>query len=225
MSYFLDSDNNSSDENPNTINPDTFEFVLQKFIRVCPTDRFMILNVLVEDSDGENAVLKSKYVENARNHNQKLLENIDFMDAGFDLMIPYNFDKSGQGVGYTNCYASRVNKLNTRVRCSAQMVIRDVAKKYAVGQYNTGYYMYPRSSISKTCFRLANSVGIIDAGYRGPLIGMVDVVYEMDSVCVHGYDKLFQICAPHLAPVLVNIVDDLGAATSRGEGGFGSTGR
>ena len=220
MSYFLDSEDSVTSNLDS--NSNTFESVLKNFVRVCPSDRFMILNVLVEDGDGENAELKSKYVENAANHNRKLMENIDFMDAGFDLMIPYNFD---EGVGYTRCYSSRVNKLNTRVRCSAQMVIRDVVNKYAISQHNTGYYMYPRSSISKTCFRLANSVGIIDAGYRGALIGMVDVVYEMDSLCVHAYDKLFQICAPQLAPVLVNIVDDLGVATSRGEGGFGSTGR
>ena len=32
---------------------------------------------------------------------------------------------------------------------------------------NIGYYLYPRSSISKTPLILANSVGIIDSGYRG----------------------------------------------------------
>ena len=42
--------------------------------------------------------------------------------------------------------------------------------------FNTGYYMYPRSSLSKTKLRLANSVGIIDSGYRGNLIGMFDLI-------------------------------------------------
>ena len=32
------------------------------------------------------------------------------------------------------------------------------------------YYLYPRSSIIKTPLRLANSVGIIDSGYRGNII-------------------------------------------------------
>ena len=41
------------------------------------------------------------------------------------------------------------------------------------GQYH-GYYLYPRSSIVKTGLRLANSVGIIDAGYRGEIIAVVD---------------------------------------------------
>ncbi len=37
----------------------------------------------------------------------------------------------------------------------------------------TGFYLYPRSSISKTRMRLANSVGIINARYRDELIAAV----------------------------------------------------
>lgn len=33
-----------------------------------------------------------------------------------------------------------------------------------------GFYVYPRSSISKTPLRLANSVGVIDQGYRGEIM-------------------------------------------------------
>jgi dUTPase len=36
------------------------------------------------------------------------------------------------------------------------------------------FWLMPRSSISKTPLRLANSMGLIDAGYRGPLLAMVD---------------------------------------------------
>jgi dUTP pyrophosphatase len=89
--------------------------------------------------------------------------------------------------------------------------------------------MYPRSSISKTRLRLANSTGIIDAGYRGHLMGMFDVVYNNDTTdyCVKKFDRYLQICAPELVPIVVNIVDsleDLGEQTERGQGGFGSTG-
>ena len=47
-------------------------------------------------------------------------------------------------------------------------------------QFTGGYYMYPRSSISKTPLRLANSVGIIDNGYRGHLIAAVDNISDSD---------------------------------------------
>jgi dUTPase len=48
--------------------------------------------------------------------------------------------------------------------------------------FSTGYYMYPRSSLSKTKLRLANSVGIIDSGYCGFLIGMFDIFYDINVI-------------------------------------------
>lgn len=84
--------------------------------------------------------------------------------------------------------------------------------------------------------RLANSVGIIDAGYRGNIIGMFDVVnidnsYNEDKGADYyakSYDRLVQICAPGLVPIFVEMVDSieaLGIETERGSGGFGSTGK
>jgi len=41
----------------------------------------------------------------------------------------------------------------------------------------------------------------------------------------HRYDRLLQICAPNLEPFLVQIVDQNNfEETTRGSGGFGSTG-
>jgi dUTP pyrophosphatase len=127
--------------------------------------------------------------------------------------------------------ANPVNKVDFKVICSAKMYT-DTGKVF-----NTGYYMYPRSSLSKTQLRLANATGIIDAGYRGHLIGMFDVVNipsdaqnddkEFDYVG-SKFDRYLQICAPGLVPILVEIVnskEELGEETERGTGGFGSTGR
>lgn len=83
-----------------------------------------------------------------------------------------------------------------------------------------GYYLYARSSIVKTGLRLANSVGIIDSGYRGNLMAYFDVI-KNDRVDVH--QRLVQICAPDLRPFKVEIVDSLDE-TERGQDGFGSTG-
>lgn len=196
-----------------------------KFYEACPYDRFMILNLFVDNSDADNKELKQFYIRNAMIHNQKMLRSIDFIDAGFDLMLPYNHVK-GNVIGFTECNVNRVNKLDFQVKCSAKMVVKEENVSYEdCNKYNTGYHMVPRSSISKTSLRMANSIGVIDAGYRGPLIGMVDVVYETDPICLKPYEKFFQICAPGMVPILVNIVEDIDTATERGEGGFGSTGR
>ena len=86
--------------------------------------------------------------------------------------------------------------------------------------------IFPRSSIRNTELTLSNSVGVIDAGYRGSLIGMFDCLKS--KYYTESYTRLLQICAPNLIPIYVHIVnniDELGPNTLRGEGGFGSTGK
>jgi len=86
-----------------------------------------------------------------------------------------------------------------------------------------GYYLYPRSSLSKTPLRLANSVGIIDSSYRGELIAAVDNISEEDFDIKQG-QRLFQLCSPTLEPINYIVTKEL-SETDRGEGGFGSTGK
>ena len=157
-------------------------------------DKYMSLCICVT-----NPELKQRYIEMAQAHTQQT-EN-----AGFDVITPT----------HTPCYTGQVTMIDFGIKCKAIMVT-DSGKFY-----ETGFYMYPRSSLSKTNLRLANSVGIIDAGYRGNLIGAFDA---LEDCAVRAGDRLVQICAPGLVPMIVSIVDDLGDATVRGSGGFGSTG-
>lgn len=85
------------------------------------------------------------------------------------------------------------------------------------------YYLYPRSSISKSPLRLANSVGIIDAGYRGNIMAKVDNLSD-EPYTIKAGDRLFQICMPDLRSPIV-VVSSVEKNTERGSGGFGSTGR
>ena len=85
------------------------------------------------------------------------------------------------------------------------------------------YYLFPRSSISKTPLRLANSIGLIDGGYRGELVGMVDNIYDEDFHVKRG-ERYFQLVAVDSSPIDFELVVEL-SESSRGEGGFGSTGR
>lgn len=182
-------------------------------------DKVMVLRVFVDSDDDR---LRDMYRNAAIAHNNKLLTNMPHIDAGFDLFAPETIDFFGPGWPQK----SPVNKLDFKICCAARMHA-DTGKNY-----NTGYYMHPRSSLSKTQLRLANSTGIVDAGYRGHLIGMFDVVNSppnsQSSYSGMKYDRYLQICAPGLVPIMVEIVDslgDLGSETERGAGGFGSTGR
>ena len=84
------------------------------------------------------------------------------------------------------------------------------------------YFLMPRSSIFKTPIRLCNSIGLIDAGYRGEIMAAVDNIKQEDYTLNYG-QRLFQIVAMDGSPLSFELVDAL-SSTSRGAGGFGSTG-
>ena len=86
------------------------------------------------------------------------------------------------------------------------------------------FYIYPRSSISKTPLRLANSVGIIDSGYRGNLMLALDNIKNVDYTIEAG-QRLAQLCSPDLKPIRFSFTREKLSKTTRGAGGFGSTGK
>ena len=110
-------------------------------------------------NDDDKGTLAKLYQEAAEKHNEKMVSS-DHYDSGFDLFCPNELmlPKDSAGV-----------KLDLGIQCAAYVGGMDA------GHFRPSpYYMYPRSSISKTPLRLANNVGIIDTGYRGNLIGMFD---------------------------------------------------
>jgi dUTPase len=195
----------------------------------------------------DDAEWVARYKQKVEEHNRKVLEADaadSTADSGFDLFMPTNGEEYGYGVdnlisrqfitnpGITSSSGvDGARGLNLGVRCCMRAAA-------APAPASCGFYLYPRSSISKTRMRLANSVGIIDAGYRGDLIAAVDTIGFFGSTDIwhvwketlspiKKYDRYFQVCAPDLSPFLVHIVEteqDLSPPTSRGSGGFGSTG-
>jgi dUTP pyrophosphatase len=69
---------------------------------------------------------------------------------------------------------------------------------------------------------MSNSIGIIDAGYRGEIMAVVDNISDNDYL-VEKDTRLFQLLNTDLVPFNeVSVVESL-SETSRGDGGFGST--
>ena len=96
----------------------------------------------------------------------------------------------------------------------------------------------PRSSVSKYNLVLANSIGLIDADYRGEVLIRFKYIWQPEDYKLNTYNKLEgtpnleriykkgdKICqlkvtkVEHAEFVLVDQLD----STQRGEGGFGST--
>ena len=162
--------------------------------------------------DGE---LENKYRQAIQKHNEKASSS--HPDAGFDLYCPLCENiNPGESVW-----------IDMKIKAAA--FIKDESGNPTIP---ISYYIYPRSSISKTPLRLSNSVGVIDSGYRGNLITALyhsGVVSEKfgENYHINKFDRLVQICSPTLGPVFVKIVDteeELGS-TERGAGGFGSSGK
>ena len=165
--------------------------------------------------------LKEKYHERVTEHNQKIFasEGYAHIDSGFDLITPQ--DKKFTCLDNINELEVRpTDKIDFKIRCAAYQR-NPTNDDWSIP---TAFYMYPRSSISKTPLRLANSVGIIDSGYRGNIKGFFDNMYKTEDWVAEKHTRLVQICSPTLSPIIVEIVDSLDD-TERGEGGFGSTGR
>jgi dUTP pyrophosphatase len=89
---------------------------------------------------------------------------------------------------------------------------------------NRGYFLIPRSSISKTNLIQANSVGLIDPGYRGYLMVVLRNLGDTDHY-VKKHERLCQIVPLNNGKPFasVEIVNEL-SESARGSGAFGSTG-
>ena len=73
---------------------------------------------------------------------------------------------------------------------------------------------------------MSNSIGVIDAGYRGNIIAKVDNMKD-EPFTVKAGTKLFQIVPAIVTPDNMSIKFELAnklSETTRGNQGFGSTG-
>src|SRR5918996_2232255 len=82
----------------------------------------------------------------------------------------------------------------------------------------------PRSGLaSKRGLTLANAPGLIDAGYRGEVICAVVNLDPHEPVEIDAGDRIAQLVIIAAPEISARFVDEL-PGSSRGAGGFGSTG-
>ena len=119
-------------------------------------------------------------------------------DAGLDLFV----------IREQTIYSGETSLIHLQIACESEK--------------NKPYFLMARSSISKTPLRLCNSVGLIDGGYRGEIIAMCDNI-KSDVYTAEKGQRLFQLVATDSSPIHLELVEEL-EMTTRGTGGFGSTG-
>ena len=110
-------------------------------------------------------------------------------------------------------------------------LIKDKKAIYGTGlavEIPKGYVglLFPRSSIHNKTLRLSNSVGVIDSDYRGE----VKAIFDRSASCPRDcelYQVGDRICQLIILPVPTIEWEESEELTNttRGEGGYGSTGR
>ena len=190
-----------------------------------------------------SADMRTLYSDLVRAHNKSIDESVYF-DAGFDLFCPMEINVAGgsmtkidmgvrgamtfikKGGSLSNPKGSALsNPLETEIETQFETPLETQLARPTASGIAVGYFLYPRSSTgTKTPLRLSNSIGIIDAGYRGNYIAAFDNI-RTESFKVERLQRLVQICPPNLTyPLRLELVEDL-EQTIRGTGGFGSTGK
>ena len=86
-------------------------------------------------------------------------------------------------------------------------------------------FIQPKSGLAiKNGLSLVNTPGLIDSGYRGEVCAiLINLDLQKDIIIKRG-DKICQLVIQRVENVEIEITDEL-ENTSRGEGGFGSTGQ
>lgn len=82
----------------------------------------------------------------------------------------------------------------------------------------------PRSSLTKTGWIMANSPAQIDSDYRGEWMIKFSPLHWADGFPYKPGDRVAQVYFEKVEPVSLVLVEEL-VETSRGAGGFGSTGK
>lgn len=136
-------------------------------------------------------------------------------DSGLDIYTPETITVPGGAISY---------KIPLGIRCEMIKTPEGEVDLLTPPEY-VSYWLMPRSSMgSKTPLRLANSMGLVDAGYRGEIMAVVDNMESEWPFTVEAGTRLFQLVAMDGSPIHLEVVDRL-SETARGEGGFGSTGK
>jgi deoxyuridine 5'-triphosphate nucleotidohydrolase len=156
----------------------------------------------------------------------KINNNISFVYNNYNLNLPkinvvkvvnnaiIPTKKNWSDVGYDLSIINKIEDYNSKT------ALYDTGIKI---QVDFGYYVeiVPRSSLSKSGYMLANSVGIIDNSYRGNL--MIALTKVCDDAKEIEYP--FRCCQMIMRKYVNTYLEEVGNVdkTKRDEGGFGST--
>lgn len=141
------------------------------------------------------------YALRASTHNTRSLRYADsglgYPDAGFDLAVPEPVVVPGMRMGAT---------VPLGVQCAMEYVEGDGTDR---GRPVSYYLRSHGDACRHTSLRLASAVDVMDAGYRGEIVAVVDN-FGPGARLERG-QRLFRICPPDIGKaVVVKVVPSVG---------------
>jgi dUTP pyrophosphatase len=195
-----------------------YEYTMSDFLnsiveKMPRNSEFAVLKLVFDNNHpGMNEDMRRLYKYHITNHNTQIISE-RYPNSGFDVLMLED----------------------VVFKVPFQTILVDLGVKMEMFHYNlhlsqytsAAFHMLPRSSLSKTPLMQSNHVGVIDSGYRGNLKVPLRFLPEegVPNYTVETKTRLVQVCHPSLCPIYVVLMEenDL-SSTSRGSGGFGSTG-
>ena len=123
-------------------------------------------------------------------------------DAGFDLTV---------------------TRITTEINeCGQLILVYHTDLAFEIPEGYMGLFV-PRSSIFKKSLSLTNCAGVIDAGYRGEVMGKFRTTTDVIPAVFKEGERFAQLLILPVPEAQMVEADSL-SASDRGEGGYGSTG-
>ncbi len=139
--------------------------------------------------------------------------NIKIKKLHENAVIPSYAKEGDAGLDLT-CISEEWNEDNSMVTYDT-----GIAVEIPIGYVGL---LFPRSSVSKTSLNLANSVGVIDSGYRGSI--MFKYRYLEEGMVYEVGERIGQLLILPYPKIEFEVVEEL-SDTTRGNLGFGSSGK
>lgn len=134
-----------------------------------------------------------------------------------NAVIPAKAHKSDAGIDLTaTAITTQINE------CGQLMLIYHTGLAVEIPEGHVGL-LFPRSSVYKKSLQQTNSVGVIDAGYRGEIMVVFKTTTDVIPAVYKEGERFAQLVIVPIPEIEIEEATEL-SESDRGENGYGSTG-
>ena len=141
---------------------------------------------------------------------------LKFKKLSEDAVLPVKAHATDAGLDLT------ATGITTQINeCGQLMLVYHTGLAVEIPEGYVGL-LFPRSSIYKKSLMQTNSVGVIDAGYRGEIMAVLKVTTDVIPAVYKQGERFAQLVIVPIPEIEVVEAEEL-SESDRGENGYGST--